>query len=114
MIVNRGKKEQFFATFGATFVLALVLIVSIFSMRTAIEQVDAYDKQSGMVTTENQTIAEWMELVEERFSDEPQLAEKMKGYLQAEIKENENEVQRITKLRDEKVEKYKKMVWPFS
>lgn len=112
MIASRGKKEQFFAAFGATFVLALILIVSIFAMRTAIEQVDAYDKQSGTVTTENKTIAEWMELVEERFSDEPQLAEKMKGYLQAEIKENENEAQRITKLRDEKVEKYKKMIWP--
>ena len=112
MIASRGKKEQFFAAFGATFVLALILIVSIFAMRTAIEQVDAYDKQSGTVTTENQTIAEWMELVEERFFDEPQLAEKMKGYLQAEIKENENEAQRITKLQDEKVGKYKKMIWP--
>lgn len=114
MIVSRGKKEQFFAAFGATFVLALILIVSIFAMRTAIEQVDAYDKQSGMVTTENQTIDEWMELVEERFSDEPQLAERMKAYLVGELKKNEEEAQRIEKLREERIEKYKKMVWPFS
>ena len=112
MITSREKKEQFLATFFSTFVLALILIVSIFAMRAAIEQVNAYDNQSETVVAENQKLAGWMELVAERFSDEPQLAEKLKGYLQAEIKENENEAQRIERLRDEKVEKYKKMIWP--
>ena len=112
MIASREKKEQFLATFFSTFVLALILIVSIFAMRAAIEQVNAYDNQSETVVAENQKLAGWMELVAERFSDEPRLAEKLKGYLQAEIKENKNEAQRIERLRDEKVEKYKKMIWP--
>ena len=112
MITSREKKEQFLATFFSTFVLALILIVSIFAMRAAIEQVNAYDNQSETVVAENQKLAGWMELVAERFSDEPRLAEKLKGYLQAEIKENKNEAQRIERLRDEKVEKYKKMIWP--
>lgn len=98
---------------GSSIIVLPFLIVTWFAMFTVVNQNDTgyLQQQVDTLTEVNKQMENWIEVIENELSDNPELLNHVEEYLNAEINSNNEEINRCIGLQEDRVIPYRWLIY---
>lgn len=110
---NKHKRCYYRITVDLCIVVSIFLIPTLLAMFTVVNQNDTgyLNQQIDTLTEVNKQIEDWIEIIKNDLSDNPQLSSHVQEYLNGEISSNNEEINRCMGLQKNRVKLYRWLLY---